>query len=120
MISIVTATYSGPDVADTTFKADPSRARYKTTAGKTTGASAWVLNAGHDDIDKPSDAKKNSDGTTTYLGSLRCQLTGVQDDINDFLTKRMEQEKGKRMKPNEEKRIEEEIKELLDGGEDAE
>lgn len=114
------ATYSSPDIPNKEFIVDTKDARYNTTNGKTTGPSTYVLNAGQVDIDKPSDPK--IDPTTqqpTQLSQLRMSLTGLQDDINEFLTERMEVAKNKKLKTQdtkEEKRIQEEINELLDGG----
>lgn len=54
-----------------------------TTDGKTTKISDIVINAGGQDRDKPSAAKN------TPLGSLRAQLTSIQDMLNTFLTEKM-------------------------------
>lgn len=53
------------------------------TDGKTTRISDIVINAGGEDRDKPSEANN------TPLGSLRAQLTSVQDMLNSFLTEKM-------------------------------
>lgn len=53
------------------------------TDGKTTQISDIVIKAGGEDRDKPSAAKN------TALGSLRAQLTTLQDNINGFLTSKM-------------------------------
>lgn len=114
------AIYSSPDITKKEFTIDVNNDKYNTTNGKTTGPSTYVLNAGQVDIDKPSDPK--IDSTTqqpTQLSQLRMSLTGLQDDINEFLTERMEIAKNKKLKTQddkEEKRLQEEINELLDGG----
>lgn len=54
-----------------------------TTDGKTTQISDIVIKAGGEDRDKPSAANN------TPLGSLRAQLTTLQDQINGFLTTKM-------------------------------
>ena len=46
------------------------------------------------------------------------QLTGLQDDINEFLTQQMEVAKNKKLKQDDEVRIRGEIDKLLDGGDD--
>ena len=118
------AVYSSPDITTKEFAVDIKNARYNTTNGKTTGPSAYVLNAGQVDTDKPSDPKINaSTQQPTHLSQLRMSLTGLQDDINEFLTERMEFAKNKKLKTQdtkEEKRIQEEINELLDGGDGEE
>lgn len=98
-MDIVEASYSSPTITKT-FTADPTNPRYQTTNGKTTGPSDYVLNAGQIDRDKPSDPKEdeNNKGHLTYLSNIRAQLTGIQDDINEFLTEQMEIAKNKRMK----------------------
>lgn len=53
------------------------------TDGKTTQISDIVIKAGGEDKDRPSEPKD------TPLGSLRAQLTTVQDKINEFLTAKM-------------------------------
>lgn len=120
-MTFVKASYSAPDISEKQFTIDPSNPRYQTTNGKTTGASDHVLNAGQIDRDKPSEPRKSimNPNELTYLGRLRTNLTGLQDDINQYLTQQMEIEKNKKNKLEsleEETRIEEEIKELLDGG----
>lgn len=120
-----TATYSLPDIEPTRFVVNPAEARFQTTDGKTTGASPHVLNAGQVDRDKPSEPRRTATGEMTPLGQLRANLTGLQDDINEFLTHRMELAKGKKAKTQQaseqqEKRIQNEIKELLDGRDDDE
>lgn len=118
------AVYSSPDITTKEFAVDIKNARYNTTNGKTTGPSTYVLNAGQVDTDKPSDSKINaSTQQPTHLSQLRMSLTGLQDDINEFLTERMEIAKNKKLKTQdtkEEKRIQEEINELLDGGDGEE
>ncbi|CCC71967.1 hypothetical protein NCAS_0I02990 [Naumovozyma castellii] len=120
------AIYKHGDELEKHFQVDINNARYKTTNGSTTGPSEHVLNAGQIDRDRPSDPKlldntESSSPSYTPLSLLRMQLTGLQDDINIFLTERMEVAKMKKSKlasDAEEKRIEEEIKVLLDGGDD--
>ncbi|QLQ77940.1 hypothetical protein HG537_0A01870 [Torulaspora globosa] len=112
-----TATYCGSDTKTVKFEVNPTDVRYQTTDGKTTGASPYVLNAGQVDRDRPSEPRKDVNGKITALGELRARLTGLQDDINEFLTERMELAKGKKPRlAKQEQRIESEIKELLDGG----
>lgn len=53
------------------------------TDGRTTRISDIVIQAGGEDRDKPSEAKD------TPLGSLRAQLTSLQDKLNEFLTQKM-------------------------------
>lgn len=97
MTNLPFAEYCAPD-AKKSFSVDPANPRYQTTDGSTTGPSPHVLNAGQIDRDKPAPPKTTSDGQFTALGNLRAQLTGLQDDINHFLTDRMEQAKRKRAK----------------------
>ncbi|CCF58763.1 hypothetical protein KAFR_0F01660 [Kazachstania africana CBS 2517] len=114
-----TAIYSCPDIPSKNFEVDITQERFNTTNGKSTGPSEHVLNAGQVDQDKPSDPKHIDDDSSkglTALSKLRCQLTGLQDDINDFLTQRMEHAKNKKLKVSDEKRLDQEINELLDGG----
>lgn len=106
------ATYTGPKSSHD-FVVDPSEARYNTTVGETSGASDYVLKQGHQDIDQPSGPKKAKDGQYTRLSELRMQLTGLQDDINQYLT-----EKICHVKKPRNARQEREINELLDGSED--
>lgn len=119
MSTFPSAHYSSPDL-EKQFVIDPSNPQYQTADGITTGPSPHVLNAGQIDKDKPAPPKMQENGEITQLGGLRTQLTGLQDDINKFLTDRMEQAKRKKAKveQNKEKdsRINKEIKELLDGG----
>ena len=111
------AQYSAPDGVETSFAPIRDDPRYMTTEGRTTGPSDHVLNAGQIDRDKPSEPERTKDGSQlTYLGQLRTQLTGLQDDINEFLTGRMELAKNKKKAGADEKRIQEEINQLLDGG----
>ena len=107
------AEYVSPDQRRS-FVAGP----HGTTDGVTTGPSAYVLNAGQVDRDRPAEARSVA-GKVTYLGQLRNQLTGLQDDINEYLT-RMEAAKSKKLKTADEQRIEKEINTLLDGGDDEE
>ncbi|CAI4539843.1 ALH_1b_G0028340.mRNA.1.CDS.1 [Saccharomyces cerevisiae] len=110
------AQYSAPDGVEKSFAPIRDDPRYMTTEGRTTGPSDHVLNAGQIDRDKPSEPERTKDGSQlTYLGQLRTQLTGLQDDINEFLTGRMELAKNKKKAGADEKRIQEEINQLLDG-----
>ncbi|CEP64418.1 chromatin DNA-binding EKC/KEOPS complex subunit GON7 LALA0_S11e03664g [Lachancea lanzarotensis] len=117
-MSEVSATYSSPEVEKQLFTVDSSLNRYNTTNGSTTGPSAYVLQAGQIDKDKPAEAKLNNDGEPTFLSKVRMQLTGLQDDINEYLTHRMETAKNKKLKQDDELRIKTEIDKLLDGGEE--
>ncbi|EDO18538.1 hypothetical protein Kpol_2001p43 [Vanderwaltozyma polyspora DSM 70294] len=127
-MSLPKAVYSSRDIEEKLFTVDPNNSRYQTTNGKTTGPSEWVLNAGQVDVDRPSDPRVKDDvsGELTYLSKLRTNLTGLQDDINEFLTDQMELAKKKRIKnekremQEQEKRIDDEINELLDGGDGEE
>ncbi|SCU99561.1 LAME_0G03752g1_1 [Lachancea meyersii CBS 8951] len=110
------ATYSSPEVQEQVFQVNPSQDRYNTTNGITTGPSAYVLEAGQIDKDKPAEPKCNKDGEFTFLGKVRMQLTGLQDDINEYLTQQMEAAKNKKLKQDDELRIKNEIDKLLDGG----
>lgn len=75
------ATYTSPsDIQPVTFT--PGSGPHSTD-GKTTQISDIVIKAGGEDRDKPSPAKD------TPLGSLRAQLTTLQDQINGFLTSKM-------------------------------
>ncbi|CAR28238.1 ZYRO0D17072p [Zygosaccharomyces rouxii] len=121
MSTLPFASYSSPDL-EKQFVVDPSGPQYQTTDGVTTGPSPHVLNAGQVDKDKPAPPKQMDNGEFTALGCLRAQLTGLQDDINKFLTDRMEHAKRKKAKLDQDKdrdnRINKEIKDLLDGGDD--
>lgn len=108
------AIYSGPDGTEE-FKIDPKNPRYNTTEGVTSGASDYVLNQGHTDVDKPSDPKKDSQGHYTELSKLRMHLTGLQDDINEFLTEKIGHVK-KACTLNHQQ--EQEINDLLDGSDE--
>lgn len=99
------ATYHSPDIAHNFHPGDGPH----TTNGKTTQISDIVIQAGGEDRDKPSSAKN------TELGDLRSQLTSLQDQINIFLTERMNAEKNKSNKQNEEDDIE---RRILDDGVD--
>ncbi|SCW03144.1 LAFE_0G03928g1_1 [Lachancea fermentati] len=112
------AVYKSPNEQDREFKVDSTSKRYQTTNGQTTGPSAYVVQAGQVDVDKPSDPKKDENGDYTYLSKLRMGLTGLQDDINEFLTEQMEKAKNKKYKQDDEIRIKGEIEKLLDGGDD--
>lgn len=94
------AVYSSPMCPAKIFQVNPNDPHYNTTNGRTTGPSDYVLNAGQIDRDKPSDPKMDDThpGLPTPLSQLRMQLTGIQDDINEFLTKQMELAKNKRVK----------------------
>lgn len=94
------AVYTSPSHPIKNFEIDPNDPHYQTTNGRTTGPSDYVLKAGQIDRDKPSDPKMDTTnhGIPTYLSQLRMQLTGLQDDINEFLTKQMENAKNKRIK----------------------
>lgn len=78
-VLIPTASYSSPDLKKTF---EPGVGPHSTN-GKTTGPSDHVLGAGM--IDKDT----NSEASNSNLGSLRAQLTTVQDKVNNFLTERM-------------------------------
>ncbi|AET41415.1 chromatin DNA-binding EKC/KEOPS complex subunit GON7 Ecym_8124 [Eremothecium cymbalariae DBVPG len=98
-MSLPIATYSSPSGESHTFTVDANQKRYQMTHGETTGPSAYVLKAGQVDRDCPSDPKKDANtGTHTNLSRLRMQLTGLQDDINRYLTSEMELAKSKRSK----------------------
>ncbi|SCV03370.1 LANO_0G03730g1_1 [Lachancea nothofagi CBS 11611] len=115
-MSLPLAVYKSPNVEEHRFQVDPSQDRYNTTNGTTTGPSAYVLEAGQIDKDKPSEPKRNEKGDFTYLSKLRMQLTGLQDDMNEYLTHQMELAKNKKLKQADEQRIRGEIDKLLDGG----
>ncbi|KAL6942812.1 hypothetical protein ACO0RG_001776 [Hanseniaspora osmophila] len=98
---------------------DATLSRYSTTDGKTTGPSEYVIKAGQgEDVDRPSGPKLaayadsvtlksghessigNTTGTTeqyTFLSQVRMQLTGIQDDINEFLTEKMLESRGNKV-----------------------
>lgn len=97
-------TYTSPGNTTHTFTPLPSG-----TNGTTTGPSSFVLSKGAVDRDAPSEARD------TPLGLLRCQLTSLQDQVNEFLTARMEQE-GKTQGKTQDKKESEAEKQLLDGG----
>ncbi|CCE61347.1 hypothetical protein TPHA_0A02650 [Tetrapisispora phaffii CBS 4417] len=99
-MSLPSALYNSKTFGEKKFEVDPSKPQYQTTNGATTGPSEHVLNAGQVDIDRPSEPKLKEDNSNqvTYLSNLRCQLTGLQDDINVFLTEKMELAKGKKIK----------------------
>lgn len=81
MVSLIpTATYSSPSESLKSFH--PGEGPHSTD-GKTTQISDIVINAGGEDRDKPSAAKD------TPLGSLRAQMTTLQDQLNVFLTAKM-------------------------------
>lgn len=76
---IPTARYEGPDGTKAFHPGDGPHS----TNGKTTQISDIVLNAGGEDLDRPSEA------LDLALGHLRARLTTVQDQVNEFLTARM-------------------------------
>lgn len=82
---IPVAKYTAPDLPNE-LEITPGDGPH-TTNGRTTQISDIVIKAGGEDRDRPSPA---SDGR---LGQLRGRLTSLQDNINTFLTKRMEQAK---------------------------
>lgn len=75
-----TASYSSPSLSKEFTTAHHQN---HTTNGRTTGPSQFVLDAGAVDKDMPSEPKD------THLGRLRAQVTTLQDDLNEFLTQRM-------------------------------
>ncbi|AMD20340.1 HDL404Wp [Eremothecium sinecaudum] len=126
-MSLPTAVYSSPTHDKRVFTVDPLKDRYRTTQGATTGPSSHVLQAGQIDRDCPSDPKIGPSGEPTALSQLRCQLTGLQDDINEFLTEEMELVKVKKLKTDssdataaKDQRFEKEIEKLLDGDDGVE
>lgn len=119
-MTLPSATYTSPEIESHVFEVHPANPRYQTTDGQSTGPSPHVLNAGQIDVDKPSNPNRSENGELTALGQLRCHLTGLQDDVNEFLTNQMELAKRKKAKlqnsaVKEDERIEKEINELLDG-----
>lgn len=81
------ATYTAPDIPQSlqlTVGDGPH-----TTNGRTTQISDVVIKSGGEDRDQPTKAND------TPLGNLRAKLTSLQDNINIFLTERMQQEKEK-------------------------
>lgn len=102
-MTLPSAEYSSPSHNSHIFTVNSTDPRYLTTQGKTTGPSAYVLQAGQIDRDYPSDPKRNESGDITYLSMLRCRLTGLQDDINEFLTTQMEDVKSKKLKTKDTK-----------------
>ncbi|CAI5758951.1 unnamed protein product [Candida verbasci] len=100
---VPTAEYNAPDIESHKF--EPSDGPH-TTYGKTTQISDIVIKAGGEDRDKPTDHND------TPLGNLRAELTTLQDQINIFLTDRMNLEKDNK---NQEADIE---RRLLDEGVD--
>lgn len=101
---VPTAVYKAPDISE--GKSFHPGEGPHTTNGKTTQISDIVIKAGGEDRDKPSDAKD------TQLGQLRAKLTTLQDQLNIFLTQRMDNEKAK---SQEEKDLE---RQVLDEGVD--
>ncbi|AGO12214.1 AaceriAEL144Wp [[Ashbya] aceris (nom. inval.)] len=93
-----TATYCTPAGDSHTFTVAPDAPRYQTTDGTTSGPSAYVLQAGQIDRDRPSPPKLDAQGEPTPLARLRMHLTGLQDDINSFLTSEMQRAKNKKQK----------------------
>lgn len=95
------AEYSAPELPDgRKFVVKAEDPRFNTTAGKTTGPSDYVLQAGQVDVDRPADPKRDPTDPSrfTFLSEVRMQLTGLQDDINEFLTEQMELAKNKKPK----------------------
>lgn len=84
-ILIPTATYTSPSEPNT-VELTPGDGPHSTD-GRTTQISDVVLKAGGEDRDRPSPAKG------TPAGNLRAQLTTLQDQLNDFLTLRMQSSK---------------------------
>lgn len=82
-----------------------------TTYGQTNQISDIVINAGGEDRDKPS---QHND---TVLGNLRAEVTTLQDQINIFLTERMQLENNKAKSDKEEQDVE---RRILDEGVDEE
>ncbi|AAS52541.1 AEL144Wp [Eremothecium gossypii ATCC 10895] len=93
-----TATYCTPEGDSHAFTVVPDAPRYRTTDGTTSGPSAYVLQAGQIDRDRPSPPKLDAQGEPTALSRLRMHLTGLQDDINSFLTAEMQRAKNKKQK----------------------
>lgn len=120
-MSLPCAVYNSNTVSSYKLTVDPVNSKYETTYGRTTGPSSYVLHAGQVDHDGPSKPKINVNGELTFLSRLRCQITGLQDDINEFLTSQMELSKNKKLKDSkEEEKIQNEITKLLDGGDEEE
>lgn len=84
------AVYSAPDVTKN-FKVDPSKPH--SVNGKTTGPSDYLIqvtDGTYNDKDKPSENKD------TRIGRLRTYITDLNDQVNVFLTERLEKEKLER------------------------
>lgn len=79
------ASYVSPSCSKQFSTSDHPESHH-TTNGRTTGPSQFVLDAGAVDKDMPSEPKD------TYLGGLRAKVTTLQDDLNEFLTERMQLE----------------------------
>lgn len=91
------ARYSAPDIPEPlviTVGEGPH-----TTNGKTTQISDIVIKSGGEDRDKPTAAND------TTLGNLRAKLTSLQDNINVFLTERMQKAKEEKGSQEVERRI---------------
>lgn len=88
MLSEPTARFTCPGEPEHLFK--PSD-QPLSTQGRTTGPSEYLTNSAPDfeDRDRPSEPAQN------HYGVLRCQLTDLQDQVNEHLTKQMQAEKGK-------------------------
>lgn len=91
------AIYTSP-VDSANFESSHLQKSELTTLGKTSGPSEFVK----EDRDQPSAPAGN------YYGELRCKLTYLQDELNVFLTDKMQVEKKS-------KDMEEVEKKLLDG-----
>ncbi|CUM62510.1 uncharacterized protein PRCAT00000061001 [Priceomyces carsonii] len=108
---VPTATYFAPDISES-VNFSPGDGPHSTD-GKTTQLSEFVINAGGEDRDKPSEASNSA------LGQLRAKLTSVQDKVNFFLTQRMQSEKRNSTGPQQSDR-DLEANLLDDGGEQEE
>ena len=90
-----TALYSSP-LGEHSFEAGDGP---HSTDGRTTQISDIVVKAGGNDRNRPSKAKD------TPLGRLRERLTTVQDQLNEFLTARMQSEKEDKTANDVERRL---------------
>ncbi|KAH3899661.1 chromatin DNA-binding EKC/KEOPS complex subunit GON7 SCDLUD_003944 [Saccharomycodes ludwigii] len=71
---------------------DPNLPKYNTTNGKTSGPSEYLTKKAIDSSNKEDIINKDNasmPSRDSFLGELRMQLTGLQDDINEYLTERM-------------------------------
>lgn len=82
-----TAVYEAPDF-ESAKEFHPGDGPH-TTYGQTNQISDIVIKAGGEDRDKPS---QHND---TVLGNLRAEVTTLQDQINIFLTERMQVDNSK-------------------------